>query len=402
MSHMGMTVLRYFLDFLVISMLSAFSLLHGQEIFRDTIQYAGQERSYLLYIPAAYEEGDDWPLVMVLHGGGDGNGEDLLIRHQFDEVADTAHYLCFYPNGIANQWADGRGATTPDVEGVDDVQFLKNVLDTLALDFTFDHNNVFVTGPSNGGMMTQRLACESPGTFRAYATMIASMPVPVAETCTPGISVPMLLMNGTEDVLVPYEGGPLSPLTDGGSVTGTDSTIQFWRENNGCTSNAQIVSIEDTDTTDGSTVEYTEWSGCADDTEVVLYRIEGGGHTVPGMASAQNPRPLAGFINYDIDAATEIWAFFKSHLAESGTTSTTPAYGDAQIKVFPNPTSDFISISGLPTSGNYTMKIMDGHGRIITEQNKSKLDLTAIAPGLYFLQISLNGQMVNRKFIKQP
>ncbi|MEL7376681.1 MAG: hypothetical protein AAFN65_06970, partial [Bacteroidota bacterium] len=105
------TILVAFLHLTLATMLVA------QEVVRDTIQYAGLERSFLLYVPADYQPEENWPLVMVLHGGGNGNGEEILQRLRFHEVADTAGYLCFIPNGSDNQWADGRGATNPDLEG---------------------------------------------------------------------------------------------------------------------------------------------------------------------------------------------------------------------------------------------------------------------------------------------
>ncbi|MEL6140155.1 MAG: PHB depolymerase family esterase, partial [Bacteroidota bacterium] len=293
------------------------SFLFGQNIIRDTIQHNNLDRSYILYVPANYEPSESWPLVMALHGGGDGNGESLFQQLHFHEVADTANFICVFPNGYANQWADGRGVTTPDQQGVDDVQFLNDLLDIISLQYPFDNNNVFVAGVSNGGMMVQRLACESTSAFRAFATIIASMPDSIAVNCEPTAPVPMLIMNGTEDILVPYGGGPLHPLTDGRSVIGTDATVQFWKVNNSCTPDHEMFTFQNIDFSDGSTVHYKAYNDCNDSSEVVLYRIEGAGHTIPGMEATMNPRPLVGYVNYDIDAAIEIWHFFRTHRSQA-------------------------------------------------------------------------------------
>ncbi|MEL6657503.1 MAG: PHB depolymerase family esterase [Bacteroidota bacterium] len=365
-------------------------LVFGQDIIRDTIRHNDLDRSYILYVPSNYQASENWPLVIALHGGGQGNGESLLEQLQFHEVADTANFLCLYPNGFGNQWADGRGVTTPDLAGIDDVQFLNDLLDSVAQHYPFDAANVFVTGGSNGGMMAQRLACETPNTFRAYATMIASMPDPVHASCAQGTAVNMLLMNGTEDILVPYEGGSLHPLTDGGSVLGTDATIDFWRDNNGCTTDNQMLDFDNTDLSDGSTVHYTKYDNCSDSSEVVLYRIEGAGHTIPGMAANMNPRPIVGYTNYDIVAAVEIWEFFKSHLTQPIINKIPVGEIEHSVQLYPNPTNGRVFIRGLEEEHQFQIEMLDVNGRVLLKPNHVPvLELATLPGGLYYVRVVL-------------
>ncbi|MEL7250953.1 MAG: T9SS type A sorting domain-containing protein [Bacteroidota bacterium] len=375
---------------LLLCVIGGSSIVFGQTIVRDTIRHSALDRSYILYIPSNYQATENWPLVMLLHGGGQGNGESLLEQLQFHEVADTANFLCLYPNGFDNQWADGRGVTTPDVAGVDDVQFLNDLLDSIALDYPFDAANVFVTGGSNGGMMTQRLACETPNTFRAYATMIASMPDPVHASCAPGTTVNMLLMNGTEDILVPYDGGSLHPLTDGGSVLGTDATIAFWKDNNSCTTNSQVLDFENTDLTDGSTVHLTQYRNCTDSSKVVLYRVEGAGHTIPGMVANMNPRPIVGYTNYDIVAALEIWRFFKSHLIPPIINNIPVEDVEHSVQLYPNPTNGTVFIRGLEGELQFQIDVLDVNGKVLLESNDGQaLELATLPDGLYYVRVVL-------------
>jgi polyhydroxybutyrate depolymerase len=282
--------------------------------FKDTIMHNGIERSYVIHFPPTYNGIDKLPLVMALHGGGEGDGQDLLDKNHFDEVGDTENYISLFPNGVFSDWADGRGVTDSELAGIDDVSFLSDLIDHLIQKYQLNTNKVYVCGASNGGMMTQRLACEIPQKFAAFGSIIASMPNEVFDSCNPQEPVSMLLMNGTDDTFVPYDGGDLGPLTDGGSVIGTDETILFWQNNNLCTNfTPTITDLPNIDNTDNSTVTVFDYGSCTSSSEILLYRINDGGHILPGFEANINPVPLVGYINYDIDAAEEIWKFFEKH-----------------------------------------------------------------------------------------
>jgi len=282
--------------------------------FKDTLMHNGIERSYVIHFPPTYNGTDKLPLVMALHGGGSGDGQELLDKNHFDEVGDTENYISVFPNGVFSDWADGRGVTDSGQAGIDDVSFLNDLIDHLTQEYQIDSNRIYVCGASNGGMMTQRLACETPQKFAAFASIISSMPDEIFDSCKPQEPVSMLLMNGTNDTFVPYDGGNLGSLTDGGSVIGTNETILFWQENNACTNiNPTITELPNIDDTDGSTVTVFDFGTCTGLSEILLYRINDGGHILPGYESILNPVPLVGYVNHDIDAAEEIWKFFKKH-----------------------------------------------------------------------------------------
>ncbi len=380
--------------------------LPAQGVFlQDSILHDGRWRTYTLYLPQSYSSASIYPLVMALHGGGPGNGEQVIERDHFDEVADTAQYLAVFPDGVFNDWADGRGVTDSELAGVDDVGFLSTLVDHLSQTYPIDTCAVYVAGTSNGGMMAQRLACEATHRFAAYASIISSMPDSVFVRCQPATSAPVLLMNGTDDTWVPYDGGMLGPLTDGGSVIGTDATIQFWKSHNLCPAHSpDTLFLPDADPNDGSTALRLSWASCNEGAAVVLYRMEGAGHTNPGMEALLNPIPLLGYINRDIDAATEIWNFFRQHRKNCSPTSTPQTTQPSHPFSFPNPTPGPLWVHW---EGEKLLRVQvfNLQGKLLLQQSPPAfpLDLSGLPAGTYVVRLlSPSGISAWTKVLLQP
>jgi polyhydroxybutyrate depolymerase len=176
-----------------------------------------------------------------------------------------------------------------------------------------DPQRLYVTGPSNGGMMTFRLVCEAAELFAAAAPIIASLPADLAVSCKPERAIPTLVMNGTADPLVPYGGGGVGFRGERGRVLSTDETMAFLRNANGCSDLVRFDHLADVDRNDGSNVTIASWTNCASGAPVVLFRIDGGGHRIPRRN--EGPRPvidrLLGRANHDFEAAEAIWSFFR-------------------------------------------------------------------------------------------
>ncbi len=376
--------------FLTLLSVLMFSCLHGQTTLTDSIYFQDLYRTYWLHLPASYGNAP-MPLVMGLHGGGPGNGLDLMQRTHFDELGESEGFITVFPNGVFDDWADGRGVTDSEMAGIDDVGFLTALLDSLQSNYLIDPQRIYVWGASNGGMMTQRLACEASGHFAAFASVISSLPEPLDQSCSPSASrIPMLLMNGTEDNWVPYDGGPLGPLTDGGSTIGTDNTIAFWRNHNGCNSNFEQTDFPDLDLSDNSTVTRYRYTECSSQAEVVLYRVEGGGHLIPGMESNNNPIFLLGYINYDIDAAEEIWNFFQGFLI---TKIQEPPVRKTTIISYPNPATDMLYLQWLDnTPSSINIQFVNSLGKhielpMLPQSEILQIDLSHLPKGIYWLKV---------------
>ena len=128
---------------------------NGLDFF--TIEHDNLERSFYLHLPLNFNDDNTYPLVMVLHGGGKGDGDDISKHLGMNKIADKENFIVVYPNGIDAQWNDGRGKTfkrNNSNEDVDDVGFLSSLIDHFIANYKIDPKRVYVTGASNGGMMS--------------------------------------------------------------------------------------------------------------------------------------------------------------------------------------------------------------------------------------------------------
>ncbi|HLV98380.1 MAG TPA: PHB depolymerase family esterase [Ktedonobacterales bacterium] len=279
-----------------------------QHDFSGSLSFGGLTRTYQGHLPTSYENAHLLPLVLALHGHG-GDGQGMLNLTHLNTIADEHGFIVVYPDGYQKSWADGRGVTEADQAHVDDVGFLSALIDTLASQYKVDRSRVYVTGISNGGFMSERLACDLSNKVAAVATVAAPLPVGLAASCAPKRPVPFLLMQGTADPLVPVQGGTV--LGERGTVISASATIQKWVGIDGCPSPPATGQEPDT-AHDGTRVSYQLYSGCGDKSAVALYLVAGGGHTWPGGLQYL-PVSLVGKTSQDIDAGEVIWAFFQPH-----------------------------------------------------------------------------------------
>lgn len=243
---------------------------------------------------------------------------EKLTLGGFNRLADTEGFLVVYPDaarfpGAKPNWNDGRGVEEYPAhrDGVDDVGFLSVLIDHLAKTYGIDRGRVYVTGASNGAIMAFRLACESSERITAIAPVIGSMAENLAGICAPSRPVSLLMINGTDDPLVPWGGGDVRFGRQRlGRVLSVHEAIRFWVRHNRCDPWPGISPVPDADPSDGTRVVRETYGWCRQGTEVALYRIEGGGHTWPG-GYPYAPRSVIGATSRDIDGTRVIWEFFR-------------------------------------------------------------------------------------------
>ncbi|MES1245059.1 MAG: PHB depolymerase family esterase [Acidobacteriota bacterium] len=280
---------------------------------RGGLKHGGRSRTWIAYVPSKPQAHP--ALVIVLHGSmGRADDARQAYGYDFDRLAEEHGFLAVYPEGYQGHWNDCRvkGPFAAKAENIDDVGFLHALVDRLVKNHDVDRTHVYVTGVSNGGAMTIRLALQTPDFARAYASVVASVPAPENLALTPkGEPVSMLLMNGTDDPFNPWGGGDVvlyGVYGNRGPVLSAQSSIDYFLKLDGLGGPPEKTQIPDLDPSDGSTAERQRWSAPGK-RNVTLITIQGGGHGVPHPA--MHGMRLLGNSNRDFHAANEIWDFFQ-------------------------------------------------------------------------------------------
>jgi polyhydroxybutyrate depolymerase len=274
-----------------------------QALFHD-----GLQRSYLLRLPPSLPtDGRRLPLVIVLHGGG-GNAAIAEAMTGFTEVGRRDGFIVVYPQGSGRRddvlltWNARHCCGHAMDQGVDDVGFIRDLIDLLKTRYPIDPRRVYATGMSNGGMMAHRLGIELADRIAAIAPVVATV---FGDESTPAVSVSALMINGALDQHVPVGGGApggrFSRAWDGTPTRPTMQQAQFWAAVDHCTVPPRY---------DRSTpIEHWAYA-CPGGRAVELYLLGDSGHAWPGgqRGSRRGDTPSTA-----LDASTVIWKFFATH-----------------------------------------------------------------------------------------
>lgn len=282
----------------------------GAEERERSIVIGGGQRTYLLVTPD--KQSGSLPLLIVFHGGGD-NPERALRYTRFDKLAASGEAVVVFPKGVDNNWNDGR--VTSDLRqrassNYDDVAFTVAIIDQLAGEGIVDERRVFLTGASNGAMMSLRAGCEASDRIAGIAPVAGSLPVDW--DCAPSGPVPALFFNGTEDEFIPFGGGRVAAhktRRDLGDVRSVDETLSIFQRIDGC-NGVEKSETRDKFEKDETKAIVTDYACSRAKLRQVV--IEGGGHTWPGARAGLIADMILGRTTPEIDASKEIWDFFKS------------------------------------------------------------------------------------------
>ncbi len=267
----------------------------------------GVRRGFLLFVPSGYTPNVPSPLVLSLHGFGSSASGQKYLSH-WEKLAEEENFCVVYPQGSGYplRWnASNEFAISP----IDDVAFIGDVMRTVSDLLSIDSRRIYVTGMSNGGSMTARLAWTLPGVFAA-AGIVSAPPVKLPANLDGEKPVPLIAFYGTSDPLVKYKGGTVarSPLTrllrlpaHQIAFPAIKPWIEAWAQRNGCNPNPESLPL-------CNEIMGLKFTGRQKASEVEFYTIAGSGHTWPGGAPT-----FVGITNRSIDATTEMWEFFKRH-----------------------------------------------------------------------------------------
>lgn len=289
-----------------------------------SIRHQERDRTYRLLLPRGHDRTKAVPLVLALHGGGGtAKGLDASTHRQFAREAARRGWIVVFPQGVAKGWNDGRRLTSlrdRQRRGVDDVGFLSALIDHLRATYGIDATRVYATGISNGGFMSYRLGLELSAKVAAIAPVTANLQK-THDGKKPAHPVGLLVINGTADPLVPYQGGQVRVLgRPRGTIHSTDETMKRWAAFNACSGEPSTVLMPDRDPGDGTRPYDTVWTACEKHAQVRLIRVQGGGHTWPGGQQYLPPR-VVGRVCRDFEAVPLIFDFFAKHRRAPATAS---------------------------------------------------------------------------------
>ncbi|MCX6257176.1 MAG: T9SS type A sorting domain-containing protein [Bacteroidia bacterium] len=348
-----MTKIIKFLLLVIISGVS-FTVRSQINIFYH-LTFQGYNRSFIVHVPASINSTSHLPLVFVLHRSG-GNANLMLTKTNYNNIADTANFIVCYPNGV-DGWADGLMATGADSAGVDDVGFISALIDTLKNHFNIDSSRVYAEGLSNGGFMCQRLACQLSGKIAAIAAVAATFAASMVDQCNPVRPVPVMIVHGTADPVIPESGGYFDQSI---LLLSTDSVVNLWKQlNGGCPQDSQITFFPQLGLSPSTSVVRYIYGLCNDHSEILWYSVIGGGHDWCGVQSnGSDPG-----VNLDIDVGVEGWKFFSHHQLAQNIITTIPGSSapdvmdvdlflrHRELDIFLNGTEKWVKVSLSDISG---------------------------------------------------
>jgi polyhydroxybutyrate depolymerase len=196
----------------------------------------GRERRFTLRPPTGAS--GDIPLLLVLHGNHpDATGQQMREWTGFDQQADALGFAVAYPDGVDGCWADGRGVTTADEAGVDDVMFLRAVIHWAAQRYGTAADRAVVAGISNGAFMAHRMGVDAGDQVAVIAAVAGGLPASLRDV-PPTHAVSAMLIHGTDDTMSPIDGGWSRHRGPNGELRGRtlslDETAEFWRSTDRC------------------------------------------------------------------------------------------------------------------------------------------------------------------------
>lgn len=290
---------------------------YGPGEYGRMIMSGGMQRFYKIHVPTGYT-GEAMPLMMILHGGG-GYPDSVRYEAGMDAIADREGFIIVYPAGANKDgftdrlltWNDGRPDADGEYSTIDDVAFVRALLDDLKGYFSYDADRVYVAGFSNGAQFANRLAQQLSDRIAAIGAMAGHRGADEYFDAPPR-PVSKIQFSGMEDEEAPYYGGEppdrsgVVKLDFSFNMSPVEETIQSWAEHDGCP--AEPLPEERI----GKAVK-TAYGPCEAGTEVVLWTLEDGGHTWPGENELKCSNLMdLGNINRDISASEELWKFFKT------------------------------------------------------------------------------------------
>ena len=350
----------------------------------ESYVYQGLTRKYRVYVPISYDGSKPVPLVLCLHGLGDNMVNFSSIGMNY--IADTANFIVVFPQAIvdpvvnAAAWNSGAGylGYFPNTN-VDDVGFLKSLMDTLSIRFSINQKKIFACCFSMGGFMSNRLACEANDRVTAIASVSGTLGA--GFSCLPGKAISVCHFHGTADGTVSFNDGPYGK--------GAQSLVDFWVQNNNCNVTPSYDALPNI-ANDNFTVEQYEYTSGDSSTEVLFYKVNNAGHV--WLTSAN-----------DISYSTEIWKFFNKQMLSMNTKEKQECLDKNSFEIHPNIGNGIFNIHCKKDALERKFQMWNAEGKLLKvfEMNAESMviDVSSFSNGIYYIGMQNGKNSSTQKLI---
>jgi polyhydroxybutyrate depolymerase len=241
------------------------------------------------------------PAVIILRGGRE-KGARLRRIFGLEEMARSSGAVLIYPEPVAGHWGEA-----PGPEAHRDSVFIRDLIAKFVARGIADRGKVFVIGIATGGMMALRLACDEKNVFAGMAVLGASLPSDLEASCKPSHPIPLMMIAGTADSMVPIHGGKASLPHAKIELLSIDATLGLFGKAAGCGEGTTTTNLSDKDLHDGARAYLEKLNNCKVPVEAL--RIEGSVHAPSGLGSEGGPGH--GLFSGDVNSAKLVWDFFR-------------------------------------------------------------------------------------------
>ncbi len=270
---------------------------------RITVDVNGQKRAATIVEHSRLKRAPRPTIIVLRNGAGAARRAGLSRIDRFlglDDAAGPATVLAF-PSPQENAWRLGADKS--------DDAMVRALAAKLVADGIADRRRIYLAGVSSGGLLALRILCDGADYLAGAAILIANAPTAVAGACKPARPIPLFFMTGTADPLMPFAGGEAKLIDFKGEVVSAEATLAPFAAAAACGKNKASQELPDRDPTDGSRVVVEHFYNCK--TPLEIWRVDGGGHALPGRPVRADRGAVIGARNNAIDTARVLIVFFR-------------------------------------------------------------------------------------------
>ncbi len=363
--------------FLVLSS-TIFSQLNNQSIMVDN-----DTRTYVEYIPQNYQNSENAPLIIILHGIG--GTASAYAGYGLVPIADTARFISVYLQGEENNFPLGSQTSwnngTLLASSANDLAFIENIIDTMAVNYNIDRSRVYMVGISMGAIMTYRVLHHLSDKIAAAVCHIGTMSNADLSIYNPSTPRPVMQIHGVNDIIVPYSGTALP------SLSLVPPTINKLKTTNGWNGDSTITNIPNT-ANDSTTIEKIVYN-CS--TRLEHWKMSGNGAGHIFLFEPQN----------DTSGMEITWHFLRE-IVHPNPTLSSPQFKikEEQVLIYPNPSNGIFNIS---SAEKFTkISVYNTSQQLVFEsKNTLNINISHLSKGLYLLQLENSDGVFTTKLINK-